>query len=763
MRWLRSGWVPAILVYLVGAVLLRNTGNVAARDILAFTAWMVWAHTLPGTVVWRAIDWRGRRGSGPATGRPLLEDLVLGSVFGLILSVPAYLVAVMIGTPRLVLLWPLLVIVPAALTSSGRALLVRRQAEPTPAWWSWSLAAVMLYVIAYSAQTAWSPLALSPASLDAPHIDEPYHLALISEFLNHFPAEVPFVDGTPLRYHWLFYPFAAAGSWGTGIEPVVLLRLVAPAGLSALLVLGVAVTAARVSGHRWAALGAAMVLCMLSPLDVMPWTSGEHPWLNTAWIFYRSPTQTLANALCPLLIVLVVGVLRGAALRPRHWLATFVVMLAVAGAKSAMLPLFVAALCGTAVLMLVIRRRIPWAVVGLGALSVGVFGLATLVFYGTGSRAMTLVPFQVIDGQALRLQLMEPGHPASTSVRGALTLVFLVCVAAPVAGGIGLFVRGGWRRPVPWVLLGTWVSGIGVYLCFHHPALGQAYFYRSGAVAMAVLSGVGWARAAGTMTRRTAFLVVASLAAGLMWAFAVSRITSAPKPNGEVARSETAQLAASFGVPLALALAGLLVGVVAAWLLTRSWSSRTSLPLLAGISFVLGMCLIAPLADLTDRDQGPGQVQVRRVSPGGIQAAIWLRDHSDPDDLVATNAHTPEPATHPGDHRQFWISAYTERRVLVEGWAYIPPESVGLPSTRATNRVPGPQKFWHQERLELNDEVFSDPTRADTEELVRRYGVDWLFVDKRRKPDLDGLRKFATERYRAGDYVVFEIGDGPSS
>src|SRR6185436_19959010 len=138
---------------------------------------------------------------------------------------------------------------------------------PTPAWWSWSLAAVMLYVVAYSAQKAWSPLALSPTSLSAPYVDEPYHLALIGEFLHHFPAQVPFVAGTPLRYHWLFYPFAAEGSWGSGVEPVVLLRLVVPTALSALLVLGVAVAAARVSGHRWAALGGAVVLCMLSPLD----------------------------------------------------------------------------------------------------------------------------------------------------------------------------------------------------------------------------------------------------------------------------------------------------------------------------------------------------------------------------------------------------------------------------------------------------------------------------------------------------------------
>lgn len=758
-RLLASGWIPTFLVFVVASLTLRHMAHVGGRDILVFTAWWGWTCTIPGTVAWRVLDWRGGDGSGRRTGRPLLEDLVLGSTLGVILAVPAYLLAVMSGEPRLVLLWPLLVLGPAALLARGRALMLRRQAQPTPVWWSWSLAAVMLYVLVYTSQSVWGISAVTPVALRAPYVDEPYHLALLGEFRHHFPAEVPFVDGTPLRYHWLVYPFLAAGTWGSGVAPIVLLKVLVPAALIALLVLGVAVAASRISGHRWAAVGSAAVLCALTPLDMMAWTDVSRPWLTTGWVTYRSPTQLLANALCPLLVVLLVGILRGAAARPRHWVATAGVMLAVAGAKSAMLPVFVAGLCGTAVLMLVIRRRPPWKVAGLGVLSIAVFGLATVLFYGSASRAMTFGPFQVIDAQALALHLADAGQTPSTSARAALTLVFVLLLAAPLVGGLGLFVRGGWRRPVPWILLGCWASGLGVFLLFSHPGLAQTYFFRSSVVPAALLSGLGWARAAGTMTRRTATVVAVSLLAGVVWAWLVAGLTTSEKPNGRRSGTDLEQLLVSFGVPFVLALAGVLVAVTIVHLATRASSVDRRYSLLVGITLVLGMCLPMSVATITHVADGPQRSVVRppMIEPGGLEAATWLREHSQPDDLVATNVHTPFARGSQEDHRAFWISAYTERRMLVEGWAYIPPESVGLPSNELTNNSLG-APFWHPERLRLNDEVFERPSPENLDELHRRYGVDWLFADKRRKPDLRRLGELAQRRFSTPDYVVYELG-----
>ena len=358
---------------------------------------------------------------------------------------------------------------------------------------------------------------------------------------------------------------------------------------------------------------------------------------------------------------------------------------------------------------------------------------------------------------------------SETSVRVALSIVYVACAAATIVGGIGLFVRGGWRRPVPWVLLGCWVAGVGALFLLRHPSFGQAYFYRSGAVPAAMLCGLGWARAVGHVTRRRAILVAGSLAVGLVWAYVVAAITSDHMPDGRQARPDLDQLMVSFGVPLGLSVGGVLLATVVLHLVGRATarsdsprfgSPRPGEPLLVAVSLVLGMCLVAPWAFLTTLAEDPTLPATRTtvIKPGGIEAARWLRDHSTPDDLVATNAHTVGPRGAANDFRHFWMSGYSERRMLVEGWAYIPPESVGLPSNEITNRSSG-APFWKPEMLRLNDEVFTRPTRSNIAELHDRYGVDWLFVDKLRRPDLPGLDRLATKRVDQRFFAVYEIGD----
>ena len=222
-------------MYVLATCLLRTSAQVAYADTLAFTLWVFWAHTLPGVMLWRMVDWRRRAAT---QGRPYLEDIVLGTTLGVVIAIPLYLLATFIGVPRLIAAWPLLVLAPALLKVGPWAGVWRPKATPTPTWWSWSLAALMLYVVCISAYTVWSPSALTLESLRSPYVDEPYHLALVSEFRHHFPAQAPFVAGTPLRYHWMVYPFMAAGTWGSGVEAITLIRILAPAFLCLVAVLG---------------------------------------------------------------------------------------------------------------------------------------------------------------------------------------------------------------------------------------------------------------------------------------------------------------------------------------------------------------------------------------------------------------------------------------------------------------------------------------------------------------------------------------------
>jgi hypothetical protein len=135
------------------------------------------------------------------------------------------------------------------------------------------------------------------------------------------------------------------------------------------------------------------------------------------------------------------------------------------------------------------------------------------------------------------------------------------------------------------------------------------------------------------------------------------------------------------------------------------------------------------------------------IVPGdGIDVARWLRDHSDPDDLVATNLHYTcyTRLDNACDNRSFWVSAYSERRILVEGWAY---------TTKSTTNGAA---FWDPSLLAANDAVFTDPSAAAIAKLRDAYGAHWLFADLT-SADADSIGRYADLRYREGDFAVYEL------
>ena len=120
------------------------------------------------------------------------------------------------------------------------------------------------------------------------------------------------------------------------------------------------------------------------------------------------------------------------------------------------------------------------------------------------------------------------------------------------------------------------------------------------------------------------------------------------------------------------------------------------------------------------------------------------RDNSDPDDLVATNLHCRSPLASPCDPRNFWISGYSERHILVEGWAY-----TGMTLQQVT-------PFWDPLLLAANDAAFTDPSEATIAKLRDEYGVRWLFADLT-TADPDAIGRYADLRYRDGDFAVYEL------
>jgi len=152
-----------------------------------------------------------------------------------------------------------------------------------------------------------------------------------------------------------------------------------------------------------------------------------------------------------------------------------------------------------------------------------------------------------------------------------------------------------------------------------------------------------------------------------------------------------------------------------------------------------------------------GSSMPMRVPDGGVIAARWLRDHTSPDALVAVNAHCRRPAGR-CDNRHFWISAYAERRILVEGWGYIN----GANSRAALIGTPGilgTVPFQQPQRLADNDAAFLNPTAETVGKLRDAYGVRWLFADDRHPVRTTELGRFAALRFRAGHCWVYELTD----
>jgi hypothetical protein len=753
-RLVTSGWVPAVLVWLLAAFLARADAHVGGRDILAFTAYVVLCLTLPGTLVWRWLR--------PAPERPFAESVVLGTLTGYVLELPVYVLCRAVGLPLLTVAWPVLVIVLTLATRRGRGLWRQPQSRRAPAAWSWSMAAVMAFTVVWIARNVWSLSPVTRGSLVAPYVDEPFHLAMIGELRHHFPAQMPYVDGTPLFYHWLTYVHVAASSWITGIEPVVLFKVLTFTAVIGITVLGIATVTNRLTGRLWPGVVVAALLVLVSPVDVFGWTPGASPWAGRRFLsglLFIGPTQTFAYVPFLLVLLLVVETLQARRVRLPVWGALTLLLVVLAGSKSTFLPTVLAGLFGTLAAGLLLRRRVPRNLLVLSALAVGAFVLAQRVFYGAGTRSLFWSPLAISRDYAV-------AHPGLVSASGQAPKVVLLVIAASFVlahaaagiGAVGLLRNGGWREPVPQFLAGTYAAAIGAALLLDHPGKAQLYFLHAGTLTLLLASGLGLARLAPRGTSRLSWYAAgAAAAAGCGIALLVAAVTTATPPQA-AAHAPVAEAIRTLVVPQVVAVVLVAVVGLAAWLLGRRRNLQVSTTLVL-VSLVLGLGLARGVVDLrqlvTDDTPAATSAGQPMIAPGGLQAARWLRDHSSPDDLVATNAHcTRGPGRH-CERRNFWIAGYTERHVLVEGWAYVAPESVGLPSNDVTNSQRPP--FWDEQRLADNDRAFRHPSPAALHRLHASYGVDWLFVDLRYPARLDRLEKGARLVFQDGRYAVLRV------
>ena len=181
-----SGWVPATILAIATVSVVVGYG-VSIGQVAIFGGYVAVGIALPGLLWVRFL--RGRAGY-------IAEDVALGLCAGYAIEIATYLVARALGAPLLFLAWPIATLVAFTAVPSLRSHW-RGSGIRAPAAWSWSLAAILGILLAYTAGIFFARHHLT--GTDTPNVDMAYHLALIGELRHHVPARDPLRDRRAAR------------------------------------------------------------------------------------------------------------------------------------------------------------------------------------------------------------------------------------------------------------------------------------------------------------------------------------------------------------------------------------------------------------------------------------------------------------------------------------------------------------------------------------------------------------------------------------
>lgn len=729
-------FAPLAVGYAVVAGTLLATGTPAV-DLARFTGYALLAVLLPGTLVYRALR------SRPHT---LVEDLAVGAAVGLVLELAGWAVCTGLGVPGWTWLWPLAVVVPFLAVPRLRRHWRVTGYTPVPAGWAWSLTAVVAGFTGYLAESFLRPNPVLPAGEgQAQYIDLAFQLSLAGAATHQVPPQVPQVAGEPLHYHWFGFAHLAAASLVSGVDlTTVFFRLAVPA-LCALAAVLVAVVGWRVTGRAYPGVGAAALMFTVGEFG---YENGVRQLFGTqaTFIVWGSPSMTYSWVLLlPLVAVLadLAGRARGSPVPPLGrgaWVLAGLFLAASTGAKASSVPVALAALALTAGVLLVTRRRVPRAVLGALGLTLAAQLFATAVLFRFESHGVTVDPFS-----GLRPYV----GPHGAGLWLAVTVAFLLNLQLRLAGMVALLgLRRGRLEPVQVLLLGGALAGPAIYLLVGHPGSSNQYFVRAGFAFGVILSAWGYAelldRAA--LPARGRALLAAGAAGFALLLTTVQLRHPAAVPPGVTYGPVLPLLRWAVALAVAATVLGLLWPALAGrW---PALARRGAVVLLTGV-LVAGAPGLVLDAAAGRRYPNGGAYAVVPMPASRVEAARWVRAHSAPDDVLATNVHCRVVTDGWCDARSFWLSGYAERAVLVEGWAFAP-RMVGLPGGAYA-------PFWDTERLRLNDAAFTAPTAAGLAELRDRYGVRWLVLDRTVTAEPPTLPTLATLRFRNTRISVFHL------
>ncbi|TDU89338.1 hypothetical protein EV138_2902 [Kribbella voronezhensis] len=728
-------------------------GHSSSHDIVALLRFWVFGITLPGTLLWRlASPFRHN----------LIEDFAAGSLVGVSLLILVYLGVAPLGGQRWAWLWAAPVIILVTVVPSWRRRCLQRVERPVSPLTAWLVAttlALPLYAIG-----RYRVLAPAPYTDARSHVpDMAFHQALAASAKYDVPLQAPYVNGERMDYHYFWHQFTAATSWATGVD---LTDLIYNIGWIPLLLAGCALIYAltdRIApGSRWAGPLAIAVAGIAGTVDAYP--AVRLPAESLISYYWGSPTQNLGGALITLLALIGVDLLRGRS-GPATWVLFVVIAAAASGSKATVLPMII---CG---LGLVVFIRLLYGRFAKGALLIaivlgGIFVAAIFVVFGNKSSGLAVRPWVTFAKVGLYPLVAKPvdggGFDHAAMWIGGITL----CLGL-LLGSAGLLVLLGtaarwFRDPGMIFLVGIAIAGFGGLVLTDQPGTSQLYFHRTAVPIIAALAAAGaWMLVFWFADRRSGVLVFVSLLGGIGATAAARAIVKAHPGDGKPFRTPDGRLTGLIA-PWVWTITFLLAVAILVTVLWKVAKRRGRPTRVATASFVLagmGAGLFLPLQAMASyhRTDLPPLSDDFKLGPSATQttAALWLRDHTAPGELIATNAHCTMKNTTGCDSRHFWIAALSERHVLVEGWGYT---NTINELVADTGMSPNGLPFWDQQKLEDNDRAFITPTRDNLRLLKVKYGVRWLYADPAQTVvETAKLDTLATLRFKASDALIYEL------
>ncbi len=750
--------LPAAVV-IAALVAVVHDGGVSFGDIGLYALRIVVAVLLPGVLLSRLVR------SGQRSG---VEDLAVGFAVGTLVQLPVWWLFLELGLSYW--FWPAIVVVAVAAWPGARRRVLSTQLDATPLAWSASVAAICLVTLTWLRGDflRWSPP--DPGGVHNYYGDLLFHLSIASEAKYSVPPTLPQVAGEPLYYHWFAHLDMGLASRMTGIElATILFQLWVPVALLAGVVI-VAACATRISGRLWVGPLAAVLIYGTGEIVMSSWHA--RPFAPMTQVYaWASPTQTFAVLLAvPAACVVIDYVRRHEGSTRQFWVLGVPLFIGLSLAKSPELPVFMGG-AGILLLVALLQRNRP---VALRTFTAGValtacFILATLTFYGRQSGGLSLDPMFAMRNYARSAidagMDPNPGATTTTAVLAVtvITGIWLIQVLGRTWGVLLLVPR--WRSADPGqvLLAGMLLTGIGAYLMLFHPGGSQVYFMASAFPLGAIASAWAICEVAPRLERRAFAVISALVIAGGVLAYGAKDLVGEKRPT-EGFSDQVMFLARPVVIVVAitaLVTAGVLVAHRREWLRQVSATTViTAVLISAGLTTTIQYTLSTASGTSVPKERGEDTKTLAAVTGKGVDAARWLRDHSPSDTVVATNRHCFVGKVFPGDGPQtkcdvisFWVSAWTERRVLIEGWAF---SSRSLEAGIKTGDTYKRQPFWDQPLLAANDGFFESPS-AEEAAVLCEHGATFALLDRRYQPDLPSLEPVAKRVYANSDVEVYKL------